>query len=35
MHIVKEIGRHMPGGYFICKAAEPEVLFLTLEKLIF
>ena len=32
MHIVKEIGRHMPGGFFIYKAAEQEELFRTLKK---
>ena len=26
MHIVEEIGRHMPGGFFIYKAAQPEEL---------
>ena len=26
MHIVEEIGRHMPGGFFIYKAEEPEEL---------
>ncbi|MBR4344510.1 MAG: hypothetical protein IKP88_17720 [Lachnospiraceae bacterium] len=26
MHIVEEIGRHMPGGFFIYKASEPEEL---------
>ena len=35
MPIVKEIGRHVPGGFSIYKAAEPEELFRTLGKLIF
>ena len=26
MHIVEEIGRHMPGGFFIYKAEKPEEL---------
>ena len=26
MHIVEEIGRHMPGGFFIYKADKPEEL---------
>ena len=26
MHIVEEIGRHMPGGFFIYKAEQPEEL---------
>ena len=26
MHIIDEIGRHMPGGFFIYKAAQPGEL---------
>lgn len=26
MHIVEQIGRHMPGGFFIYKAEQPEDL---------
>ena len=26
MHVIEEIGGHMPGGFFVYKAEEPEEL---------
>ncbi len=33
--VVEEIGRHMPGGFFIYKAADEELLYLNLQCIIF